>query len=249
MLEKIIDDLNNLQREKAFIFIDPYGYKDIKAEDIKGLLESGKSEVLLFLPTQNMFRFEKKGTPESLKEFISELVPRKDWPDSETGLDFIEYLVAKFRDYLGSSYFVDSFILARDINQYFCLFFFTSHIRGFEKMLEAKWKIDKEEGRGWKHRQDNDLFAHQEKTPKTDKLKSKLTDFLKTERTNSEVYEFGLHQGYLPSHVTSILREFEHQGKLSKSLKDGSKARKNAFYISYKYYKNEPSKINLEIEG
>ncbi len=248
MLEEIINELEELNREKAFIFIDPYGYKDIRAEDIKRLLMFENAEVLLFLPTQFMFRFEKKSTPESLKEFISELVPEQEWPESLTGLEFIENLLDKFREYLGEDYFADSFIIARDVNQYFCLLFFTSHIRGFEKMLEAKWKIDEEEGRGWKYRMENDLFSKQDKTPKTDKLKAKLAYFIQNERTNSELYQFGLHQGYRPTHVTSILRDFESQGKLEKKFKDGTTARKNAFYINYRNHKNDPSKIRIKLK-
>ena len=41
-----------LSGEKAFVFIDPYGYRDISVTDIKALLKGGNSEVLLFLPTQ-----------------------------------------------------------------------------------------------------------------------------------------------------------------------------------------------------
>lgn len=249
-LEKTIDNVNKLKKDKTFVFIDPYGYKKIRAEDIKRLLQTEKSEVLLFLPTQNMFRFEKEGTPKSLKRFISELVPKKEWPKSATGLDFIENLVNRFRDYLGETYFVDSFILARSLNQYFCLFFFTSHIRGFEKMLEAKWKIDEEEGRSWKYKMKSDLFAEQEKIPKTDKLKSELIHFLQGERTNADIYEFCLHQGYLPSpHGINILREFQSQDRLIKELANGNQASKNAFYINYKKYKQEPSKINMKLKN
>lgn len=247
MLEDVTEELKTLSKEKAFIFIDPYGYKDIKADDIKKLLKFRNAEVLLFLPTQFMFRFEQKGTPESLKEFIRELVPEEEWPKSQTGLDFIENLLDRFREYLGEDFFGDSFIIAKDVNQYFCLLFFTSHIRGFEKMLESKWEIDEEEGRGWKYRMDNDLFAVQDKTPKTDKMKAKLISFLQEERTNSELYQFGLHQGHVPKHVTSILRDLESQGRLDKNLEDGTSARKNAFYINYSAHKNDPSKVKIKL--
>lgn len=245
-LEKVVDKIEKLKgSEKAFIFIDPYGYKEIKADDIKRLITSKKSEALLFLPTQSMFRFEKKGTPESLQQFISDLVPEDEWPKSETGLSFIETLLDKFREYLGAEYFVDSFIIARSTNQYFCLFFFTSHIKGFEKMLESKWKIDEEEGRGWKHRMRSDLFADQEKTAKIEKLKLSLSHFLEKERSNGELYEFGLKQGFLPTHITSILKEFQKSGLIKVQLANGDTARRGAFYINYSNFKNDPNKIKI----
>lgn len=248
VLERAISQFKLLTSKKGFAFIDPYGYREIKAEDIKRLLQAGNSEVLLFLPTQDMFRFEKRGTPESLQAFISELVPESEWPESETGLDFIETLVQKFRDFLGIDYFVDSFIIARGVNQYFCLFFFTSHIKGFEKMLESKWKIDKEEGRGWKYRMGSDLFAAIEKTPKTDLLKRSLIDYLRESRTNAELYEFGLNRGFLPTHVKAILEGFQDDGNLDVNLSDGSPARKKAFYISYKNYKDNPSRVSIKLK-
>ena len=134
ILKSVVNEINQFKNEKAFVFIDPYGYKDIRLKDISQLLKSNKSEVLLFLPTQFMFRFEKKGAPECLLEFINEIVPFDDWPKSETGIDFIEKLTEAFRNSL-PNYFVDSFIITRELNQFFCLFFFTSHIYGFDRIV------------------------------------------------------------------------------------------------------------------
>jgi len=249
--DKLEDVVTNIEKfktsEKAFVFIDPYGYKDIRAGDIQRLMHRKKSEVLLFLPTQFMFRFERKSTPESLLQFISDLVPEDEWPESQTGLEFIETLLDHFRKHLGPDYFVDSFIISRSINQYFCLFFFTSHIRGFEKMLESKWKIDKEEGRGWKYNMDSDLFSSIEKPPKTDKLRAALKNYLRQKRTNGQLYKFGLKQGFRSTHVTTILKEFQNNDKIEVKLASGENARKGAFYISYKNFKENPSKVSIRL--
>lgn len=248
LLPKISNDIKALKKEKAFVFIDPYGYKDIKVSDIKSLLQTNKSEVLLFLPTQFMFRFESKGTPECLIEFINELMPVEQWPISETGIDFIENLTEAFRNSLGGNYFVDSFIITRDRNQFFCLFFFTSHIYGFDKMLDAKWKIDREEGRGWNYQTEHSLFSQVDKKANTFKFEQKLQDFLKTEKTNSEVYQFTLHNGHLTSHANEILTKLQSEGKLSAIKTDGTPARKSSFYLNYKEHKNEPNKIKLKLK-
>jgi hypothetical protein len=247
-LPKVCGEINALKKEKAFVFVDPYGYKDIKVADIKSLLQSNKSEVLLFLPTQFMFRFEKQGTPECLVDFISELMPVEQWPVSETGIDFIENLTDAFRNSIGSDYFVDSFIITRDKNQFFCLFFFTSHIYGFDRMLDAKWKLDEEEGRGWQFQAENSvsLFSQLEKKANTSKFEQKLIAFLNTERTNSEIYQFTLHNGHLTSHANEVLIKQQTEGKLNAVKADGTAARKSSFYLNYKDYKNEPNKIKLK---
>jgi three-Cys-motif partner protein len=246
ILNTVSNEIKFFRKEKAFIFIDPYGYKDIRVSDIQQLLKSGTSEVLLFLPTQFMFRFESKGTPESLKEFINELMPINRWPSSETGIEFIQNLTEAFRNALGKNYFVDSFIITRDRNQFFCLFFFTSHIYGFEKMLESKWKIDEEEGRGWSYEAENSLFSQSEKSANTYKLEEKLLNYLHTKRTNAELYEFTLHNGNLPTHANEILLKYQH--KLLSLKNDGTKARKSAFYLNYTAYRDEPCKITVQLK-
>lgn len=244
VLKSVVNEINQFKNEKAFVFIDPYGYKDIRLKDISQLLKSNKSEVLLFLPTQFMFRFEKKGAPECLLEFINEIVPFDEWPKSETGIDFIEKLTEAFRNSL-PNYFVDSFIITRELNQFFCLFFFTSHIYGFDRMLESKWELDEQEGRGWQINSENNLFSILENKADTHKFENKLKKFLEHERTNGDIYMFTLKNGHLVTHATEILRKL--QDVLDINTFDGSKPRKNAFYISWENYKNNPSKIKIKI--
>jgi three-Cys-motif partner protein len=249
LVKNVANKIDALNKEKAFVFIDPYGYKDISISDIKNLLKSEKSEVLLFLPTQFMFRFEEKGTPESLMKFIDELIPIDLWPYSDTGLDFINQLTEAFRGAVGEKYLVDSFVISREKNQFFCLFFFTSHIFGFNKMLESKWKIDEEEGRGWVYQQNNDLFSQVEKKPNIFKFEKKLLEYLKKDRTNSELYSYTLSCGHLPSHTTEILKKIQIEGRLQVKKQDGTDARKSSFYISYDKYKKEPEKVKIKIIG
>jgi len=244
-LSQTVDEIAKFKSQKAFVFIDPYGYKEVRISDIKCLLETTKSEVLLFLPTQFMFRFEAKGTPESLIEFITELMPREKWPKSETGIDFIENLTDAFRNTLPDK-FVDSFIITREKNQFFCLFFFTSHIYGFDRMLDAKWKIDEEDGRGWQYEDANNLFAQVEKQPNTIKFEKNLLTFLKQPRSNSEAYEFTLHQGHLPTHAVQILMKLQDNGQLSLKRPDGTDGRKSSFYLNYDNYKNDRVTIKLK---
>lgn len=245
LVKEVAEEVDQFKKRKGFVFIDPYGYKEIRVNDIRNLLENGNTEVLLFLPTQFMFRFEKKATPESLKEFIDELMPHEKWPKSETGISFIEQLTEAFRKELGESYFVDSFIITRDKNQFFCLFFFTSHIYGFDRMLHVKWEIDEEEGRGWQFEEAPSLFSQTEKRPNTEKFERRLTDFLRIRRTNAEVYEFTLHCGHLPSHANQILIKLQNAGNLESLNADNKPGRKNAFYLNYQAYRDEPKKIYL----
>lgn len=247
ILPSVLVKFSGFKKARGFIFIDPYGYKDVRISHIKELLRPRTTEVLLFLPTHFMFRFEEKGTPESLKEFISELIPESEWPKSSTGLDFIERLKDGFKKHMGDDKYVDTFIITREKNQFFCLFFFTSHIYGFDRMLEAKWQIDEEEGRGWKYNTANDLFSSIDVSPNTYKLENELKQFLSGDfRTNAEIYEFTLNLGYLPKHSLAVLSKFQNENILE--VKSCEPIIKGAFYLSYKNWKRNPEKIKVRLK-
>lgn len=247
LVGKVQEKVKSLKKDKCFTFIDPYGYKEISVTDIESLLSGNKTEVLLFLPTHFMYRFSSKGTPESLKKFIDELIPNEDLPKEGGGIGFIEALKVAFRNKLGNQHFVDSFIISRDTNQFFCLFFFTSHIYGFHKMLESKWNIDEEQGRGWTQSQkEPDLFSESERNSVTYFLERNLREFLSDSRTNGEVYEFTLRQGHLPRHTNELLKNWQEAGVLVVITNEGNKARKSSFYINYDDYKKH--KVSMIIK-
>ncbi len=229
---------------KAFVFIDPFGYKEIKAEHILNLLNcNNNSEVLLWLPIQFMYRFSKAGTPDVLESFNSQLGIDKNKLKNEW--EYIHSLKEGFQSFIGNEYFVDSFTLKKEENTVFCLFFFSSHIRGYEKMLETKWDIDNEQGRGWKYNSNQStLFSDLE----TNRLEDLLIDFLKKERTNGEIYEFSLREGFLPKHSTQILKKLQVDERLELTKEDNSKIRKGAFYINYKEYKEYFNKLTVKLK-
>ncbi len=181
-----------------------------------------------------MYRFSDKETPDVLKNLISDLQIIEDVKSSGNVWDFIYSLKKGFENYLGSNFFVDNFTLKKEENTVFCLYFFTSHIKGFEKMLESKWEIDSEEGRGWEYSGNvPSLFFDQ----KTNRLEELLKIFLNSERKyNFDLYEFTLKEGFLTKHTNEILADWQDRGLLDVMLTNtNSNARKKSFYV--KYYK------------
>jgi three-Cys-motif partner protein len=245
IVENLSAYVQNFKNEKAFVFIDPYGYKEIRGSEIKKLLQSKKSEVLLFLPTQFMYRFNEKGTPEALIQIIEELVDIKEWKPSNSVYQFIDQFKEALKNYLGKDFFVDTFSIEKDAATVFCLFFFSSHIRGFEKMLETKWQIDDDEGKGWSYEKTGNLFAEQ----KTNLLEEKLFTLIsgKHKVYNGEVYEYTLRNGFLPTHSVEVLTSLQSEGRLVVSSDDNEKVRKGAFYINYENYKTSPKKVYYKL--
>lgn len=248
--QEIITSLANyiqkLKNSKAFIFIDPYGYKEIRASELKQLLISKKTEVLLFLPTQFMYRFDEKGTPQALIDILQELVDLKDWKPNKSVYHFIDQFKEALKNYLGPEFFVDTFTIEKDPATVFCLFFFSSHIRGFEKMLETKWQIDEDEGKGWSYERTSSLFSFM----KTNPLEEKLVALLQTNGKvyNSLVYEETLRSGFLPKHAVEVFSALQSDSKLDCCSDSGEKIRKGAFYLNYENFKENPQRVYFKIK-
>lgn len=224
-------------RSRSLFFIDPYGYKTITPPAITAILSNYKSELLLFLPISHMYRFACPAQEidneayEPLKKFILELFSGEHQCFSSS-LQFINALKDQFYDYIKlPNLFIDTFSLQRNKSNYYCLFFFTRNEVGFEKMLEAKWKIDTETGKGFKLGKQYSLFAPSAFSPYPDILKRLLTN--KGEVTNIDLYYFGLYQGYLPKHTIQSLNHLTASGlPLERYSLDGQPA--NGYYISNK---------------
>jgi three-Cys-motif partner protein len=246
ILEDVKRQISTFKNERGFIFIDPYGYREVSLNDIESLTITGKTEVLLFMPTHHMYRFKDNGTPECLINFLEELDITEKIKGVD-GLEFIEVVKTGFQQKLGRSVYVDSFVIKRDLNQFFCLFFFTSNQLGYLKMLEAKWKIDKEQGWGWAGVGEGTLFDNVQETANTDKLRKLILDFLKERpRTSGEVFEFVISNRFLPKHGSEILKSL--QNNIEVTSFDGSKVPKGAFYLTHDEYKRNPKKVTIRLK-
>lgn len=243
VIKDIQNEITGFKNERGFVFIDPFGYSEVNLADIKQLTSTGKAEVLLFMPTHHMYRFKDNGTPECLIDFMTDLKITSRIKNV-SGLEFIDVVMNGFQEALGNGVFVDSFVIRRELNQFFCLFFFTSNMLGYLKMLEAKWKIDLEDGRGWAGISDFNLFSQAPSSPNTEKLKVLLVDFLKSgPKTNGQVFEFVIRKRFLPKHGKDILQSLDG---LEVTSSTGQKTLKGAFYLTQKDFKDSPNKVIIK---
>ena len=236
ILPQLIKRVNNQEKSKALFFIDPYGYKDIKPSDLKDILASGDTEILLFLPIAHMYRFvipalqKKTSGSEPLRQFILELFG-SGIPNFQSVYDFIRELKNHFRDYLSTHEIkVDTFTIERDTSNIYCLFFFTSSIRGYEKMLETKWRIDPTSGKGFTKEKTLSFLNEAEISGYAKNLENYILE--SNHRTNQEIFNFGLEYGFLPKHSKKVLEKLEknHIGFEIFSL-DNQAIRRSAMYL------------------
>ena len=266
LLGVIVPEINNTPADtRNLVFIDPYGYKDIKKELLLELMKNGRTEVILFLPISHMQRFTNAAIQdedaiiqyEPLREFVYSFFPDTNHPIRQNTVKAIEYInyVANALKF-DNKFFATSYFIERDKANYFALFFMSSNIFGFEKILETKWKLDEEHGGGFRlpeKEQTIDMFADEfaleTKNENARRLKKILEEALKSPKTNNDIYELVVRNEFLPKHANEVLKDLQNTNpKFSViDILTGKKARKSAFYLTYKNYSSEPV-VKMQIE-
>ncbi|MEP6952026.1 MAG: three-Cys-motif partner protein TcmP [Ginsengibacter sp.] len=247
IVQKVIERTSKLKGdERALVFIDPWGYKEIDPNEIKRLVQNGKTEVILFLPIYFMSRFANKSKDEdfkggkALRFFLIKLFGSlENIPHINSQKDFIYRIQEQFKVYMDLRY-VDSFKIERESNNWFCIFFFTSNKKGFQKMLDAKWSIDKKHGDGFKIGDEIKLELFDEM--KISGYQEKVFNYLKSnaDATNVALLDFGLENNFLPKHTKAVLDEIKKINMIQLKSLDGKAA------LSY-YLGDEKRLVNIKL--
>lgn len=257
MLKLVIDKISKTKsKEKNLIFIDPYGYKEIYKKDILSIMQAGKSEIILFLPISNMYRFSKialvdedNASYQHLQRFIEDFFEDKEHPiydgNFEHQLQYIDFIknALSFQNIYSASYTIQ-----RDTKNYYALFFLTSHIYGLHQIIETKWKLDEHIGEGFIQAQEKHLFTEDFNLEKHKEHFSKFEEnmkiFLKEYRSNKEIYEFTLVQGFRSKHANQLMDKIENNLEFENNFK----ARKKSFLLGYKYWKENNIRYRVKIK-
>ena len=258
---KLFDDIckfvsHTNTNERNFIFVDPYGYKDINRNTLQSMMNNGRTEVLLFLPISFMHRFRSyafnkdanKGA-QRLKEFISEFFPAEHPVCQEEEMDVLEYIDALTEAFsFNNRYYTTNYFIERDAHNYFALFFICNNLLGMEKAVETKWELDADNGKGFHQQKEEvnqtklfeDWFEEEKKNKRLDILRTKLLAYLATqERSNAEVYEYILRIGYKKTHANEVLRDLQTNNRIVVRRCDDQKVKKGAFYLNYQDAKDK----------
>lgn len=266
MLEKVLMLVNDQSfDERNLIFLDPYGYRQIKKETIEKLIKTNKVEIILFLPTSQMYRFkdvvqvEDRKAYEALRNFIFDFFdPNHPIRLNENGentiniFDFIEYLREAFS--LNGTCYSSSFYLQRDASNYYALFFLTKNLLGLERIIDAKWLIDTTKGKGFllDNRQ-HSLFR--EVLDKSD-LESSLAILreiiigelvYKKNIDNCDLYYIALMSNFRPTHARQVLERMQDEEMIVVCKIDGKKRKKGDFYIGNKQYSKKEIIITVSL--
>lgn len=209
--------------DKCLVFIDPYGYSQVTKADLQNLIQNENTEVILFLPVANIYRSyitaltdeEEKSCYEGLRRFIYSLFPQTHkiyQGEIENNLELIQEIKQALR--LLGDQFVCSHNIERTRGMYYAIFFLTSNMLGFEKMVESKWKVDPNEGAGHKHKKATGMmdmftqaFQEEDQYMQMERLKAILLTSIRQqgEMNNNQLYELALRSEFKPAHAVKCL--------------------------------------------
>ena len=80
---------------------------------------------------------------------------------------------------------------------------------------------------------------------KFQRYKESLIDFLQTEKTNVEICDFGLDEGFLPKHTKSILEDLNNENNLIIEHIENIATTEKIYY----YIDNKEEKIKIRLKN
>lgn len=192
------------------IFLDEYGIQHINK--IKDFLRNG-TDILIFISSGHVRRF--LGEDSFQKYFDTTLISKKDF-EGKSNYETHRVISNYFKKLFLNSY-ISPFSLIKDNNNINGIIFISNHRKGQEQFLKTAWIIDKDFGEGNRNL-DRDItkdkgslfYSNIEPSEKEQKYKTILIDYLKEYRTNIEIKNFGLDNGFLPKHTNKIFKEIQN---------------------------------------
>lgn len=215
----ILDDIQAKGGALAptFAFVDPFGFSGIPFDLMRRILAYKKCEVYINIMVEFINRFLQHPDEDVVAHF-----PRTFGTDevlaipSQTG-DRVRAILNLYKRQLASSArYVGRFDMHGRKDQHtYSLFFASNHPRGFHKMKEAHWKVDKANGGKFSDRNPGDsryqanLFGHFE-------LREQIqTCFAARKVSMAELETYVIEKtDHLPTHLREVLTELESEGEI-----------------------------------
>ena len=240
LFNELYPELKKALQIPRFMFLDQNGIKFIDHDIFSKLISLGRTDFLFFISSSFAKRFAE------LPEFMEYLKVSKQEFESSKQYDCHRVILKYYKNLIPTNkvYYLAPFsIRKQDTGNIYGLVFGSNNLRGLEKFLNTAWSLDKHTGEA-----NFDIDADRIRTgqysvfPEGNVVKKlllfqeSLIDFISDQpKSNSEVYQFTLESGFIPSHANEILKEFQNSNHLEvQMIKGGEKVRKSSFYLKYK---------------
>ena len=193
------------------VFLDQNGIKQINEDVFLRLVKAQHTDILFFISSSLFKRFAEHDS------FIKHITIQKADLANNNYYNIHRTIFNYYKSLIPFpvQYYLAPFSIKKNSNIY-GLIFGTHHTLGIEKFLNQSWKLDKIRGEA-NFDIDNDnhtigqveLFSNTVLGPKkVDSFAKELTELVlnKTLKTNYQVYEYSLTNGFLPKHANVVLK-------------------------------------------
>lgn len=236
-LTEILDGLAQSGRHLSptFAFIDPFGFKGASFSVTQRLLSNQSTEVFINIMVNYVNRFAKH--PDSTdREHIKSLLGATDAEidDVVSSPDRIEGFRQLYQSKLSQHARFVRFFEMRDQNNnvIYYLFFAGNHPKGHEKMKEAFWKVDHQNGYKFSDRTDPNQPVLFEVDPSLDLARSIKNRYSGKTKLSQDVITFVVDEtAYTSSHCRKALIHLQNNSdiRVEPIKADGKKRIKNTF--------------------
>lgn len=196
------------------IFLDQNGIKQINNDVFLRLISASITDIIFFISSSFFTRFaEHESFTKHLSIKSSDLASNNYYNIHRTIFSYYKSLIP-----FASQYYLASFSIKKSSNIY-GLVFGSHHTLGIEKFLNQCWKLDKIRGEAnFDIDNDNhtvnqfDLFSNKVLGPKKiEAFEKELRSLIikKVLKSNYQVYEYALTNGFLPKHANVVLRNLK----------------------------------------
>ena len=230
--------LDGLQKENkllapTFAFVDPFGFSGIPFDLMTRILANPRCEVFVNIMIEFINRFLEHPNDKVLAHFPTTFGTNDVLDIPRQGGDRAKAILSLYRRQLKSkAKFVGQFDMhGRKDQKTYSLFFASNSPRGFEKMKEAMWSVDKAEGGRFS---DFEPGAAEQTT--LFQFAGLWDDMLARFRAQkvpvADLMRFVIEESdYLPKHARSVLKDKEASAEVKVEVVPGQKRRKGEFPV------------------
>jgi three-Cys-motif partner protein len=240
LFQNIYPGLYRSGKIPRLLFIDQYGMKQIPREVFLQLIRLQKTDIIFFVSSMHIRRF--RDQPEFKKYLSDKKIDFEGSTPYQTHRIVFEYYKSLISN--EKRYYLGQFAIKKNANIYGVIFG-SSHPLGLKKFLDVAWKIDPHTGdanfdidrdaiRQGQPSFDFEGDGSSNKVKKLVAYERDLIDFLKTGRTNIEVYLFSIDKGISIPKTNEILKSLENKQCLKFT---GDKRQRGGFYLDYDHEK------------
>jgi three-Cys-motif partner protein len=242
-VDKIVAYLKTCPNSPTFSFVDPFGFGQSPFDKFGQLMHNENSEIFVNLMCGFMNRFKEHDDP-NVTDKIKTILNLSDLSAIIAASDSIDAVCASFEQPLKNiGKFTLKFLMRDEMHIRDNAFFFCGrNSKGFEKIKEAMWKVDPENGNSFSAHREAQAEARTkvqrtlfESGAQTSRLGALLADHFKGRRDVpvSKIFAWVVESTdvFLPTHARKELESLLSRGRITYTDPSGSqrKRAKNAW--------------------